>query len=133
MFEKVSAIGLFVADLDQSVEFYRDRIGLTLKTQEKGFAAFDLGGVELALLDLPAAAEMITEDVVRPKVPAGPVRHSLSIDVGDVDSTHQVLVERGVEFVKPPVDQPWGQRTAYFRDPDNNIWEIYAWKPSQGG
>lgn len=132
MFEKVSAIGLFVTDLEQSIVFYRDKVGLKLKSQEKGFAALELGGIELALIDLPTAAEMITEVVVSPKKPAGPVRHSLSVDVGNVEATYREFLAKGVEFVKPPVDQPWGQTTAYFHDPDGNVWEIYTWKTPQG-
>ncbi|MDA4131655.1 MAG: VOC family protein, partial [Thaumarchaeota archaeon] len=27
-------------------------------------------------------------------------------------------------FVKPPTTQPWGQRIAYFEDPEGNLWEI---------
>jgi len=132
MFKKLSAVGLFVKNLDRSIEFYRDKVGLKLKTHEQGFAAFELGEIELAILDLPTAAGMIKDEVIKPKVPAGePVRHSICVDVGNIDETYQALTKKGVVFVKPPFDQPWGQRTAYFKDPDNNIWEIYEWKTSQ--
>ena len=27
-------------------------------------------------------------------------------------------------MLKPPTTQPWGLRTAYFADPEGNLWEI---------
>ena len=29
-----------------------------------------------------------------------------------------------VEIFEGPKSTPWGQKVAYFRDPDGNIWEI---------
>lgn len=37
--------------------------------------------------------------------------------VSNVDETYQLLLKRGVEFVEPPIDKPWGLRTATFLDP----------------
>ncbi|HYE28608.1 MAG TPA: VOC family protein [Allosphingosinicella sp.] len=37
----------------------------------------------------------------------------------DVEATHRQLSERGVEFVSPPQQQPWGT-FAIFKDPDGN-------------
>ena len=42
----------------------------------------------------------------------------------DVDALHADLVERGIDFFQNPTDQPWGVRTAYFKDPDGHLWEI---------
>ncbi len=48
-------------------------------------------------------------------------------EVEDVDKEYNQLKQKGVTFIKKPVTQPWGQRTAYFFDPDGNIWEIQKW------
>ena len=37
--------------------------------------------------------------------------------VPDVDASYRLLMKRGVEFVDPPRDMPWGLRTATFLDP----------------
>ncbi|MDG6994724.1 MAG: VOC family protein [Nitrososphaerota archaeon] len=34
------------------------------------------------------------------------------------------LKSKGVHFIKPPTTHPWGQRIAYFEDPEGNLWEI---------
>jgi uncharacterized glyoxalase superfamily protein PhnB len=48
----------------------------------------------------------------------------LCADVADVDAVYQTLTAKGVAFIKPPIDQDWGWRTAYFADPEGNIWEL---------
>jgi lactoylglutathione lyase len=48
----------------------------------------------------------------------------LAAGVEDVDAAYQMLIAKGVRFLRPPTDQPWGLRTAYFADPEGNLWEI---------
>jgi uncharacterized glyoxalase superfamily protein PhnB len=43
----------------------------------------------------------------------------------DVDELYQDLESRGVNFITEPVSQPWGMRTANFKDPDGHVWEIF--------
>ena len=46
---KIGVVMLGVTDLDKSVQFYRDRLGLKLSMQFEGFAFFEAGGVTLVL------------------------------------------------------------------------------------
>jgi uncharacterized glyoxalase superfamily protein PhnB len=41
-----------------------------------------------------------------------------------VDNAYAELVVSGAAAVTPPADRPWGQRTAYVRDPDGNLIEL---------
>ena len=54
-----------------------------------------------------------------------------------VDACHAELVEKGVPILRGPTDLPdWRHRTLFFRDPEDNIIEIYAEcgaSPSFGG
>ena len=43
-----------------------------------------------------------------------------------VDACAEELQAAKVKIIGEPTDQPWGHRTLFFRDPDNNILEIYA-------
>ena len=45
----------------------------------------------------------------------------------NVDSDYEQLKAKGVQFIQEPKTQVHGQRTAYFKDPDGNIWEIQQW------
>lgn len=49
------------------------------------------------------------------------------IKVLDVDKTYAELGEKGVAFFKDPIDMTgWGMRVAHFRDPENNLVEIWS-------
>ena len=43
-----------------------------------------------------------------------------------VDLCAAELTKNGVALLSPPIDQPFGHRTLFFRDPDGNLLEIYA-------
>lgn len=47
-------------------------------------------------------------------------------DPTDLDNSFAGIVEKGAKPIKPPADMPWGQRTAFFADPDGNIHELFC-------
>jgi lactoylglutathione lyase len=128
MIRKIDATVLFVQDLDTCAQFYRDTLGLQVTMTDADSVAFKLEGQDFLLLKIPAAVEMITEAAVLPHRAAGH-RMLLCVGVEDVDVTHKALTERGVAFIKPPVDQAWGRRTTYFADPEGNLWELWQHLP----
>ncbi len=48
----------------------------------------------------------------------------LAFQVGNVEQTCKELKAKGIEIFEGPKRMPWGQTVAYFKDPDNNIWEV---------
>ena len=48
----------------------------------------------------------------------------------DVNAAHVYLAERGVRFVDPPTDKPWGLRTASFLDPAGYTLTISSYRGS---
>jgi lactoylglutathione lyase len=44
----------------------------------------------------------------------------------EVDTTYTKIIHKGATPIKSPEDKPWGQRAAFFADPDGNIHEIFA-------
>jgi hypothetical protein len=40
---------------------------------------------------------------------------------------HAELSGKGVPFYGPPENYAWNARCAYFTDPDDTLWELYAW------
>lgn len=123
MFSKINAVVLLARHFDACVEFYRDTLGLKVKNTDQGFMSFDFGEMELALMDLSAASGMVSEEAIQPAA-EGVHRALLAAFVENTDATYEALRAKGIQFVKPPTTQPWGQRTAYFKDPDSNMWEI---------
>ena len=128
MIRGISAVVLFVQDLERCTAFYRDTIGLAVTFTDDVSAAFRLGGQDFVVLKLSAAAEMVGEDALLPLETAG---HRVLLCAGfeDVDAVYQALTAKGLAFIKPPVDQAWGRRTAYFADPEGNLWELFQHLP----
>jgi len=54
------------------------------------------------------------------------------LQVDNVDETYKRLVNNGVEFINEPKDiAGWGSRVAHFRDPENNLIELYRELPKE--
>lgn len=47
---------------------------------------------------------------------------------GRVDEVVGTVRAAGGRIVKEPIDADWGGRSAYFSDPEGNLWEV-AWMP----
>jgi lactoylglutathione lyase len=113
-----------VRDVDKCVSFYSEKLGFAIKDREKDFAYLVFGvGPGLALVSIESAVNLISETQIRPKEEALH-RNYFAVFVEDVDKEYGDLKAKGVHFVKPPTTHPWGQRIAYFEDPEGNLWEI---------
>ncbi len=119
MFNKLFAVCLLVKDLNESMRFYQDILGLELNSQDDGFADFKIEGTSLAIFQKDKAVSMLPEDYM--KSGGGAV---LAFQVDDVEKTCDDLKVKGVNIVEGPKTTSWGQTVAYFLDPDGNIWEV---------
>jgi catechol 2,3-dioxygenase-like lactoylglutathione lyase family enzyme len=124
MIGNISAAVFFVQDLDACAAFYRDVVGLESTFSDDVSCAFRLGEQDFVLLHVSAAVEMISEEAVMPGVQGGQ-RVLLCAEFKQIDAAYEALVAKGLTFIKPPIDQAWGRRTAYFADPEGNLWEMY--------
>ncbi|MGZ8693047.1 MAG: VOC family protein [Gaiellaceae bacterium] len=118
----IAAITLFVDDLEEAKQFYREVFGLPVVFEDDDSAVFSFGNTIVNLLRSTAAREL-----VEPAAVAGPetgARLQLTIEVDDVDAMCAELATRGVELLNGPIDRPWGVRTASFKDPGGHIWVI---------
>ncbi len=125
MVRDIVASVLFVRDLDRCLTFYRDTLGLEVQNSDAHSAAFKMEDIYFLLLDASAAASLIgsEEGELKIKIEGGP-RGLLAAEVEDVDAAYEELKAKGVTFLRPPTNQPWGLRTAHFADPEGNLWEI---------
>jgi lactoylglutathione lyase len=118
----VGAIILFVADLPRSKVFYHDVLGLDVEFEDGESVGFKIEGLAFIVLQVDRARVQLQGE--RTATPRAGATAFLATFTGDVDALHANLVERGVPFFQRPADQPWGVRTAYFKDPDGHVWEI---------
>jgi catechol 2,3-dioxygenase-like lactoylglutathione lyase family enzyme len=124
MIRKIVATELIVRDLAACTAFYRDMLGLEVSDSGPEFAMFKVGDLYFFLQGAAGAARMMSEEPLELSSP-GPSRVLLAASVGDVDAMYADLKAKGVRVLRPPTDQAWGLRTAYFTDPEGNFWEIH--------
>jgi lactoylglutathione lyase len=125
MFDRVCAVALFVQDFDKCLAFYRDTLGLQVIHSAPKIVAFKMQDQDFALYEMSEAAELINVEMGAFEPQTGKIdRVMLCALVDNVDTAYEAFKAKGVEFTKPPIDQPWGIRAAYFRDPEGNVWEI---------
>jgi catechol 2,3-dioxygenase-like lactoylglutathione lyase family enzyme len=131
---RISVITLAVEDLERSLRFYRDGLGLDTpgvvgtEFEHGAVAFFDLqGGVRLALWPRRSLAH----DSGLPAGPAGPASFSLGHNVrsrAEVDDVMEQARRAGAEVVKPAGETFWGGYAGCFTDPDGHLWEV-VWNP----
>jgi lactoylglutathione lyase len=123
---EVVDIRLLVSDVDRTIAFYRDRLGLATKLVVDGtYVEFDT-----APATLTAYRSDLMDDVLGASSPPG-VGSVVVAKVDDVDVAFGALRDRGVEFVTEPHDQQtWGLRVCHLRDPDGHVVELYHPLPS---
>ncbi|HEV2377726.1 MAG TPA: VOC family protein [Streptosporangiaceae bacterium] len=118
----VGAIILFVADLQRSRVFYHEVLGLDVEFEDSESVGFKVEGLAFIVLQVDRARVQLQGEPTA--TPGAGATAFLTTFTGDVDGLHADLAGRGVHFFQRPADQPWGVRTAYFKDPDGHVWEI---------
>ena len=132
---RITLITLGVDDLQRSVEFYRDGLGLPTKGivgtefEHGAVAFFDLQpGLKLAVWPRTSLAQ--DAGIAR----SGPSPTNLSIGHNlaskeEVDAVMEQARKAGATIVKPAGKTFWGGYAGYFQDPDGHLWEP-AWNPA---
>jgi lactoylglutathione lyase len=118
---------LFVADLERSIRFYRDTIGLPFRFASDTYAEFATVGAKFGLYARPQLPELIGRSAPTDAVPWP--QGEVAFFVDDPDAEHERLRRAGVDVLAPPTDRPWGERTLHLADPDGNVVELTRPKP----
>ncbi len=110
---------IWTSRIAEAETFYRDVLGLTLRTKSDGALVFDVSGGDLRVAPVPSTSR--GEHTV------------MGFAVGDVDAAIASLGARGVVFERfagfphaanGTVMTPGGAKVAWFRDPDGNILSV---------
>lgn len=134
----ITLITLGVLDLQRSLTFYRDGLGLPTsgivgtEFEDGAVVFFKLdGGLILGLWPRPALlkdANLAADEQVVDRVPA---TFSLAHNLGSKEEVDQVMrqaADAGATITAPAHDREWGGYSGYFEDPDGFLWEV-AWNP----
>jgi catechol 2,3-dioxygenase-like lactoylglutathione lyase family enzyme len=125
---RISILTLGVTDLQRSLHFYRDGLGLPTSYKEgDGIVFFQLRGTWLALYPLEALAEDAHLPVERARFGGITLAHNVGSRM-EVDRVIAEALAAGATLLKPAADMFWGGYSGYFADPDGHPWEV-AWNP----
>lgn len=113
---------LIVEDLDRTLDFYCGVLGLRSGHRSGDYAQLDTGATRLAFYTRRAMAATLGMALIRPPLEAP--GFELGFKVENVDAAYAELLAKGAPPVTAPTDRPWGQRTAYVRDPDGHLIEL---------
>jgi catechol 2,3-dioxygenase-like lactoylglutathione lyase family enzyme len=114
------AITLFVDNLESSIDFYGNKLGLDLVFQDESSVLYKCGNTYINLL-IKSAVELAAPEPVGSN---NGVTAVYTLPFMDVDNAAAELVEAGVKLLNGPIDRPWGVRTVSFQDPSGHTWEI---------
>lgn len=145
--------GLTVSDLDRSIAFYRDLLGLELVTRWESsqpylrtVVGFPDAELRIALLRVPAMDGGLSGhhlELLEYRQPRGtrgdpatcnPGNAHVAFVVSDLDATYRRLSAHGVRFKSPPVEithgRNQGAKAVYLRDPDDITIELVQPAPA---
>jgi catechol 2,3-dioxygenase-like lactoylglutathione lyase family enzyme len=137
---RISVITLGVDDLEKSLAFYRDGLGL----QTQGMIGTEFSGDEthpsgaLVLFELDKGVMLalyprteLAKDSKQPVGGASSTAFSLGQLVQNKEEVDTVLKQAqaaGATVTEEPHERPWGIYSGYFKDVDGHLWEI-VWNP----
>lgn len=127
---RISVVTLGVENLERSVAFYRDGLGLSTpgivgtEIEYGAVAFFDFQkGLKLAVWPRSSLAH----DAGLEGSPASATDFSLGHNVStraEVDEVMKQVSTAGATIVKTAQETSWGGYAGYFQDPDGHLWEV---------
>lgn len=123
--QHLALVALVVRDYDEAVAFYVGKLGFRLVEDrpltpaKRWVVVAPPGSGETGLL-LARAADEVQARAVGTQSGG---RVFLFLNTDDFERDHAAYSARGVRFVRPPVDEPYG-RVAVFEDLYGNLWDL---------
>jgi catechol 2,3-dioxygenase-like lactoylglutathione lyase family enzyme len=127
----VSAMFIPVNDPDEALGFYRDALGLEVRTDVSNgeFRWVTVGAdgqdVDIVLFQPHGGRSQEEGDALLSLVTKGSLQAAI-FRSEDLDATFERVRASGAEVLQEPASQPWGVRDCAFRDPSGNLVRIQA-------
>lgn len=132
---RINVLTIGVDDLEKSLKFYRDGLGLPTQGivgtefEHGAVVFFDLqNNIKLALYP----RKEIAWDAKIPLNQSSATEFAIGYLVNtkqEVDKLMEQAEKAGAKIAKPAQNTFWGGYAGYFQDPDGHLWEI-AWNPA---
>ena len=111
---------LLCEDTERMKAFYHETLGFAIERDWDDWIEMRVGAVLLTLRKRGRSYD-------GEKHPhSASVQLAFRVALQEVDQCYAELLHMQVEILEPPRDQDYGHRTLFFKDPEENILEIYA-------
>ncbi|HEX8867686.1 MAG TPA: VOC family protein [Lentzea sp.] len=124
---KLSHTFLFVHDQDAALKFYRDVIGLEVRTDESvedyrwlTVGPSDQPDIEIGLSRIGPPVPPTDYEALNALLAKGSLQ-GIIFEIDDVDAKFEQVRAAGAEVLQEPIDQFYGVRDCAFRDPSGNM------------
>lgn len=133
---KIQQITIVVKDQAASLDFYTKKAGFEIKSDYSlpggnRWVTVGLPGQELEFALFALGSPVNPEQAKWAKDWAPARAPPVVLRVADCKAVYAELSGRGVPFLQPPKEYPWGT-AATFADPDGNLWSLNQ-PPAWGG
>jgi predicted enzyme related to lactoylglutathione lyase len=117
---------LAVSDLEASLAFYRDRLGLEVEAvyDDPPYATLACAGARVSLAEQGHPAEDRPGVLMTAPADRSQAAVVLVLEVDDALAVHGELAAEGVAMLAPPFSPPWGGCRFFCVDPDGYLVEI---------
>jgi catechol 2,3-dioxygenase-like lactoylglutathione lyase family enzyme len=121
----IARITLVVKDYDEAIEFYTGKLGFqliedTAQSDTKRWVVVAPSGSEGCALLLAKAVGVEQENTIGNQTGG---RVFLFLYTNDFKRDYQLMLEKGIRFVRPPASEPYGT-VAVFEDLYGNLWDL---------
>lgn len=123
---KFKYVILYVEDVELSMNFYKNTFGSEIKfiTPEKDYGELMTGETSLSFASVSLANSNIKKGFLTAKKEEKPFGIELGFATDDVEALVEKALKNGAVLYEDIAVKPWGQKTAYIKDPSNYLVEI---------
>jgi catechol 2,3-dioxygenase-like lactoylglutathione lyase family enzyme len=132
---RIAVLTIGVDDLERSLAFYRDGLGLPTE----GIIGKEFEHGQVAFFDLQAGLKLavfprrdLALDAGIPQSERSPTEFTIGHAVGSKEQVDAIMEQAraaGAKITKDAQATFWGGYGGYFQDPDDHLWEV-IWNPA---
>ena len=117
---------LAVADVERSIAFYRDALGLELEAtyDDPPYATLACAGTRVSLAEQGHPAEDRPGVTMTAPADRSSLQVVLVLEMSGVRAAYESLSAAGVSFLAEPYSPPWGGHRCFAIDPDGYLVEL---------
>lgn len=124
---KIALITILTDDVPKLARFYQEVLGFSTKSDLGQYIELECEGVRFAICSRTIMEEATGHASYSTPHSGQSFELAFPLETPEaIDQAYLEITDKGAEPIKPPANMPWGQRTAFFADPDGNIHELFA-------